>query len=129
MNDIIQKGREIAESYNCNGKGFDNTGKKNAYVCEKCGSYIITIDRHPGVTPFMVRCGACDSMAQSKMYRVQDYLNPTHEWYRPDTLDGINSASFDHIENGGLILRAIPGKPDTWNSPEMKSSQLHGRQG
>jgi hypothetical protein len=101
----------------------------NAYECDGerayadipakpgCGAYIVTIDRHPGVTPFMVKCGHCGQMAESKRYNIQSYLNPTHEWYRPETLDGIEPVYFDHLSRGGLILRAIPGKPDCWTVP------------
>lgn len=130
MTDILAQGRAMAERYNSEtGGGFQNTNRLNAYECDGergysnvpakqgCGSFIVTIDRHPGVTPFMVRCGNCGQMAHSKGYRVQDYLNPTHEWYRPETLDGIDERSFDHLANGGLILRAIPGKPDRWTIP------------
>lgn len=46
--DIIETGRRIAESYNRKGEGFDNTGKKNAYVCPDCGAGVVTIDRHFG---------------------------------------------------------------------------------
>ena len=111
-NDILAEGRAIAEKYNQQGKGFDNTGKKNAYECEACGAYIVTVDCHPGVTPFMTRCGLCHGIAQSKMYRAADWLEPTHEWYRPDTLEGIPEQAHDHLSNGGLILRAIDGA--TW---------------
>lgn len=109
MSDILAKGRALAEGYNRKGKGFDNTGKKNAYECEACKAYIVTVDRHPGVTPFMTKCGICGGMAQSKMYRVADWLEPTHEWYRPDTLEGIPTHSHDHLSRGGLILRPIDG--------------------
>lgn len=107
--DILITGAALAESYNRDGKGFDNTGKMNAYECEDCRAYIVTIDRNPGVTPFMTKCGICGGMATSKMYRVADWLEPTHEWYRPRTLDGISPSVYDHLSRGGLILRPIAG--------------------
>lgn len=110
--DILTTGREMAERYNRKGEGFDNIGKKNAYECEDCRAYIVTIDRAPGVTPLMTKCGNCSGMATSKMYRVSDRLTPTHEWYRPETLDGIPVGYHDHLSQGGLILREIDG--ETW---------------
>lgn len=109
MDSLLIRGREIAERHNRDGGGFKNADRKNAYECEACGSYIITIDRDPGVTPFMVKCENCGGMASSKFYRVQDYLDPTHEWYRPASLAGIDKGYYDHIERGGLILRSIDG--------------------
>ena len=130
MRDILQEGREIAERFHSNeGGGFVNEHRLNAYECDGemayadlpakpgCGAFIVTIDRHPGVTPFMIKCGHCGQRAHSKGYKVQPYLNPTHEWYRPDTLEGVDPAYFDHLSRGGLILRAIPGKPDRWSIP------------
>jgi hypothetical protein len=110
MEDIIETGRRLAESYNRKGEGFDNIGKKNAYECPDCGAYMVSIDRHPGVTPFMTKCGNCSGFAQSKMYRVSDRLTPTHEWYRPERLEDIPPGSEDHISRGGLVLREIDGE-------------------
>ena len=116
MDSLLVRGRQIAEQYNRDGEGFKNVGRKNAYECESCGYYIVTIDRDPGVTPFMVKCENCGGMASSKFYRVQEYLSPTHQWYRPDSLAGIDTRYYDHLERGGLILRAIDGKG--WCRPE-----------
>jgi hypothetical protein len=51
MEDIIETGRRLAESYNRKGEGFDNIGKKNAYECPDCGAYMVSIDRHPRRRP------------------------------------------------------------------------------
>lgn len=99
---------EAAAHYNGT-DGFDNSSRKNAYVCENCTSYIVTVDREPGVTPFMVICGNCEMQATSKFYRVHSDLIATHEWYRPDTLDGLSPWELDHVEKGGLLLRKIGG--------------------
>jgi hypothetical protein len=122
--DILEKGRLSAEEA---GPGLK--GRKNAYECDGegvrgsgaggCGAFIVTVDRDTGVTPFMLRCGRCGEPAHSKFYRVQDYLEPTHEWYRPDSLDGVDYRVFDHLEHGGLIIRPIDGKPDEWQQPEQ----------
>ncbi len=89
--------------------GFANNGRKNAYECEDCGAWIVTIDREPGVTPFMVECGICRQMATSKFYRVADRMQPTHEWYRPETSNGLSPWSLEHVSKGGLLLRTIDG--------------------
>ena len=128
--DIIEQGRAAAEAYNGSGKGFHNKNRINAYVCDGgrarvlpglpqpgCGYFIITIDRDFGVTPFMVGCGNCGGMAYSKMYRVAVDIAPTHEWYRPNSLDGIDEGTHEHIRGGGLLLRPIEGR-GAWLRPE-----------
>lgn len=109
MAKTIDEIRAKAAEYHNGSDGFDNNARKNAYECDECGSYIVTVDREPGVTPFMVSCGNCGAMAKSKFYRVQAYLEPTHEWYRPETLDGLDPWESEHVENGGLLLRLIGG--------------------
>jgi hypothetical protein len=104
-----------------NGKdGFANAERLNAYECDGeksfregvpdkdgCGHYIVTIDREPGVTPFIVRCGNCGMSARSKGYKVASYLTPTHEWYRPDCLRELTEWELEHVKKGGLLLRPI----------------------
>lgn len=132
MTDILAEGRTRAEAYNIDGEGFKNIGRKNAYECDSdsaigkvagCGSYIVTVDRDPGVTPFMLKCGNCGQFAHSKFYRVQDWLEPTHEWYRPDTLEGVPKGSHHHLSKGGLILRPVAGGADKWLRPGLKPKQ------
>ena len=111
--------RTAAEHYN-GSKGFDNQARKNAYECDECSSYIVTVDREPGVTPFMVGCGNCEGKAKSKFYRIAEWMEPTHEWFRPETLDGLSPWSIDHVKNGGLMLRQIGGgdAQTGWLKPE-----------
>lgn len=100
-----------------NGKdGFANSGRLNAYSCHDsgfardgkgCKATIVTIDREPGVTPFLTKCPKCGGMAQSHGYQVPPTLSPTHEWFRPDNFDGLSDASADHVRRGGLIMREI----------------------
>lgn len=93
--------------------GGQFNGKKNAYVCQEagfgngCGRTTITIDREPGVTPFMTTCPHCGGSMKSRMYRIPQDLTPTMEWYRPDTLDGLSQWTVDHVLQGGLISRWI----------------------
>lgn len=87
----------------------------NVYVCPSCGWRAITVNLVDGVTPFFIRCeGArrCDAdrfpSATSAMYRVDQSLTPTHEWYRPDEQE-LNAKPYmrEHVEQGGLALRKI----------------------
>lgn len=104
---------ELAAGFNDGVRGFANNGKKNHYRCRDCHFQIVTIDREPGVTPFLIKCDNCGGEAQSSGYRnVPAFIAVTHEWYRPDTFDGLSGAVIDHIKNGGLIKRPIaPGDP------------------
>lgn len=109
----------MAAAFHDGAAGFDNSSRLNAYECDGesgfgrgpdkpgCGAFIVTVDREPGVTPFMVKCGVCGQMAHSKFYRVQQTLAPTHEWYRPDSLSGLAPGELEHVEKGGLLLRPI----------------------
>lgn len=121
MGDPIKEGRERAESFNGkDGSGFKNVGRLNAYQCETCLHYAITIDREPGVTPFIVRCRRCGGEAKSAFYRVPPTYQPTYEWIRPETVEGLDSGTIEHIRSGGLILRPInPDRPQ-WTAPKTR---------
>ena len=121
----IDEIRAKAAQYHNGSEGFDNNARKNAYECDGCGSYIVTVDREPGVTPFMVSCGNCGEFAKSKFYRVQAYLEPTHEWYRPESLAFLQDWERHHVENGGLLLRQIGGGDEKtgWLRPDTAMAQ------
>lgn len=112
----MEAAAELARKYmGPGGSGFQNDGRMNAYVCDDCDRFIVTVDREPGVTPFTVShkhaapdCGK--GWLTSKMYRVADHLQPTHEFYRPDSLGGFDRNTAEHLRKGGLLLRAIPGR-------------------
>lgn len=100
--------------------GFRNAGMKNLYVCigesmgvgsdsaSGCGQAMWTIDREPGVTPFLTKCRHCGGYAQSKAYRVPQDTVADFEWYRPETFAAdMGPSTRDHILRGGLILRKI----------------------
>lgn len=110
-------------------KGFANNQRTNVYTCvgrmkrppayvhgqgfarePGCGHKMVTIDREPGVTPFMTACPKCGGDAQSGFYRVPMGLKPTHEWYRPDSLVDEKPHTVEHVLNGGLLLREIVGE-------------------
>lgn len=128
MNDNQPAGRDprIAEAAKTaaahfNGlKGYANNGRLNVYVCEHDASHhMVTVDREPGVTPFTTQCPTCAAAGvpgdgfyphpamRSHCYRVPQDLIPTHEWYRPDSLDGLSKGMADHVLRGGLHLREI----------------------
>jgi hypothetical protein len=117
--------RERAAAFHDGKNGFANSGKKNAYVCDGtsafsdkpgCGHYIVTIDLEPGVTPFSTKCGHCGQLATSKGYRVAGHLVPTHEWHRPETLEGLVGWQLDHVSNGGLLMRPVAGGSGDWRA-------------
>lgn len=123
---IVEAARKAAEHFD-GSKGFGNMGRLNAYTCvgrikvgskfdparggfervPGCGLRVVTIDREPGVTPFMTMCPACGAETQSGFYRVPADLQPSHEWYRPDTFDGLLPHAIEHVLKGGLFLREI----------------------
>lgn len=85
-------------------------GKINIYVCDVCKGNMVTIDRDDGTTPFMTSCKAkygCEGPMVSSMYRVDQTLRPTHEWYAPTVLDHLRPAERQHVEMGGLLLRRV----------------------
>lgn len=101
-------------------------GQKNAYYCEACGKYTLTIHRDDGVTPMFLACRAsgseedCQGRAVSMMYRDVDSApahvpkEPAWEWFKPSPSPaklrriGKRDPSFaEHLERGGLELRKI----------------------
>ena len=92
-------------------------GRENCYIDKVCGFYIVTIDRHAGVTPMFLACrnpegctGKMHSMGYPPIQAKPAWLGePTHEWYRPESVDddALDDAEADHVMNGGLLLREI----------------------
>lgn len=129
MADIFKQASEIGAKMEAEGHSFK--GQINVYACTPpvipnstvnggCGHWIVTIDREAGVTPMFVRCGHCGGTASSRMYRVGEGLEPTHEWFRPkfaaELPQGYSVGSVaDHLSNGGLLLRPIG--EDRWLEP------------
>lgn len=88
-----------------------NKPRLNKYTCRKCRGSITTIDRDKGVTPFMLECRAtpeCGGNMYSHGYRgIAEKEKPTHEWYMPSDLSGLDEWTREHVENGGLLIRGI----------------------
>jgi len=87
----------------------------NGYLCETCGLVTVTVDKHPGVTPFVLSCRmeGCRGITQSMMYPpAMTFDVPLWEWYRPsaDENKTLDSYTKDHVRNGGLLLRKIGDK-------------------
>ncbi len=86
-------------------------GSINVYECQACGESIVTIDKAEGVTPMFLACRAnptCGGRSVSKMYRVPQDLEPTHEWYRPSLALRLTASEWDHVSRGGLLIRPVP---------------------
>jgi hypothetical protein len=100
--------------------------RENVYGCEY-GCLTVTVDVDVGVTPFMIKCrsvsrpdrpllarltgpdGECVGIAESCFYpkkrRPPHIPEPTHEWYKPENIDGLSPQEIEHVNQGGLLLR------------------------
>lgn len=96
-------------------------GRENAYQCDICHGYTVTIDREPGSTPMYIGCRAdgtergCTGRSVSFGYpngpRPPHIPAPAWEWVRPtvDDLRDLDLETLAHVDNGGLLLRKISG--------------------
>lgn len=98
--------------------------KINAYICDNLHA-TITEDLIEGTTPMFIFCKQCVSdgvemmMASSRMYRVNQTLKATHEWFRPNSKEELVKYCLDnqynlreceaHVNAGGLLLRKKGG--------------------
>jgi len=102
---------------------MEQQNKINAYICGQLHS-TITQNKDEGVTPMFITCDQCNGRATSKMYMVDQALQPTHEWFKPTEdeikfearkmakyhhipYDGIYNSLKEHARKGGLSLRKI----------------------
>lgn len=104
--------------------------RKNAYYCDECGGYIVTVDRDKGVTPMFLACRVkgeptdprndCKGTSRSMMYpptetwpsdhpALMNGAPPTWEWYSPSDVERrtLDVGTLEHVEKGGLLLRKI----------------------
>ena len=90
----------------------------NAYYCDQCLRYIVTIDTDAGVTPMFLACRAtpgCTGRSVSMGYPKQPWPTeapepiPTHEWYRPSAKWARRKGPemLRHVQDGGLTIRAL----------------------
>lgn len=85
-------------------------GRINQYTCDTCGGTITTVDHADGATPMMLACqtsSTCMGRMMSRMYRVDQTLTPTHEWYKPT--GKVKKIYRQHVAMGGLLIRKIVG--------------------
>lgn len=93
------------------GQAVTGHTRKNLYTCDTCRGEVVTIDTDKGVTPFMISCRAtrgCPGFMQSSFYHCDPARVAQFEWYRPETIDGLDSWSQAHVRKGGLLLRPLP---------------------
>lgn len=85
--------------------------KINCYVC-KCGCVTKTTEVAHGITPSVLKCESCGSLAEDTKYNdVAPDINPTHEWYRPSFEELLNMLNDEemvqHILLCGLCIRKL----------------------
>lgn len=91
---------------------MEGQNKVNAYICEEL-HITVTKNVDAGVTPMFIGCPECKkihskhAMATSRMYRVNQSIPHTHEWYKPASNEGLNHFEIEHVEQGGLLLRKV----------------------
>lgn len=96
-------------------KTVKTIGRKNIYVCDTCQYSFITIDLDNGIPPYMSSCQrpvACQGMAKSKFYTIDQGLPAEYGWYKPDKdelvlLEAIFSGTKSYVERGGLVLKKL----------------------
>ena len=73
----------------------------NVYRC-KYGHRTITKDIDTGVTPMFIDCKSegCEEMASSSGYQCDQSLQHTHEWYKPESLEGLHHLEKEHVQLG-----------------------------
>lgn len=101
-------------------------GKKNAYFCDKCLNYIVTIDIDVGVTPMFLACRAtedCPGTMVSMMYPDEPWperdpggreipTEPNFEWFKPSLKNARRRGPemYDHVRRGGLDIRPVAAR-------------------
>jgi hypothetical protein len=90
---------------------------RDAYRCDKCGRYTVTVAVDKGATPDRLGCrttSGCDgygvSLGMPHPWPEGVPTEPRWEWYRPDAaaLDRLRragGATWAHVEAGGLLIR------------------------
>jgi len=106
-----------------------NPLKFNAYRCSACPTVITTVDIHPGITPYMLRCSVCREWAYSVSYFggviPESVPEPTLEWYMPEGRDlaELDETFRKHVKKGGLLHRPIPKEHRSYIMLKFKERQ------
>lgn len=103
---------------------MEQPNKINAYICPKLHA-TITVNSDGGTTPMFITCPSCGENATSRMYNVDQTLEPSQEWFKPTEkevkqqvdqykdkveyhiLKAIEYNMKEHVKKGGLLLRII----------------------
>lgn len=84
-------------------------GQKNLYQCNTCQGQIVTLDLVDGTTPFILPCyvtPGCEGDMHSAFYNnIHPRVPFQFEWFKPQTLDGYDEDTREHIRKGGLVLQ------------------------
>ena len=94
------------------GQAVTGHARKNVYTCDTCRGQVVTVDTDKGVTPFMIACRAtpgCKGFMISSFYHCDPASIATFEFYRPETIEGLDPPTQEHVMKGGLLLRPVPG--------------------
>ena len=88
-------------------------GKKNAYICAKCGFSTVTVDVDEGATPSSIICRnprKCEGLAQSQFYNIDQASHARWEWYRPSAeIVALSPPQMrTYFEKSGLAMRPKP---------------------
>ena len=108
----------------------------NVYVCGDCRKLTVTVDVDEGVTPFMIECqngkGGCGGYAYSQFYpsgtKPAWIPDPQWEWFKP-TGEGyakLSEAMKEHVDKGGLDIRARTGKAPLLHDGERQRGEQPG---
>ena len=84
-------------------------GMKDVYQCLICKDVMVTLHRDVGFAPSGIACRdkKCLGRMRSLANEVSQIIEPTHEWYKPDMLEGLDDETKAHVQRGGLLLREI----------------------
>jgi hypothetical protein len=101
---------------------------RNAYICQECYKVTLTVHVNDGVTPMFINCPSCKNICTSFGYRLppplmasfNGKLLPTHEWYKPESMQGLTEGEKQHIEQGGVLLRERTKATPVYFDPQKK---------
>jgi hypothetical protein len=87
--------------------------RKNAYWCEDCRGYVVTLDVDKGVTPMFLACRVkgepddpandCKGTMRSMMYPAPPW--PKHDGFGSEIPTEPTWEWYEHVRKGGLLLR------------------------
>ena len=104
----VSDGIESAAIFDGRGRGVD------VYVCDKCGAKFYTRYKDKGVTPFVIKCRACEKSHAVHKDTISEHMAgiigvEVHNWIRPtfEQLQKLSEGEINHVLDGGLILEGL----------------------